>query len=115
MTTLNCCSINCVNNKHGMCKAHEVNISGNDAHFVSETECQGFNNSKLRATLNMFDNMNIVSRLQDYTSSAPTTSVHCSANNCYFNKNGNCTAEHVNFKTNDVNHKTCCNSFTEAY
>ena len=60
MTTLNCCSTNCVYNKHGMCNSHQVNINGNGAHFVSETECQDFNNSKIRTALNMFDKMNIV-------------------------------------------------------
>ena len=30
MTTLNCCSTNCVNNKHGTCKAHEINVNGQD-------------------------------------------------------------------------------------
>ena len=52
MTTLNCCSTNCVNNKHGTCKAHEINVNGQGAHFSSDTECNGFNNSKLRSTLN---------------------------------------------------------------
>ena len=39
MTTLNCCSTNCVNNKHGTCKAHEINVNGQGAHFSSDTEC----------------------------------------------------------------------------
>ena len=37
MTTLNCCSTNCVNNKHGTCKAHEINVNGQGAHFSSDT------------------------------------------------------------------------------
>ena len=57
MTTLNCCSTNCVKNKHGTCKAHEINVNGQGAHFSSDTECNGFNNSKLRSTLNIFDNI----------------------------------------------------------
>ncbi len=51
MTTLNCCSTNCVNNKHGTCKAHEINVNGQDAHFASDTECNGFNDSKFRSAL----------------------------------------------------------------
>ena len=35
MTTLNCCSTNCVNNKHGTCKAHEINVNGQGAHLVA--------------------------------------------------------------------------------
>ena len=115
MTTLNCCSTNCVNNKHGTCKAHEVNVNGQGAHFSSDTECNGFNNSKLRSTLNIFDNMNIVSRLQDYTANPPITSVHCTANNCFYNKDGHCIAEHLSFKNDNLKNKTNCNTFIEAY
>lgn len=115
MTTLNCCSTNCVNNKHGTCKAHEINVNGQDAHFASETECNGFNDSKFISALNMFDNMNILSRLQDYTANTPITSVHCTANNCFYNKYGQCSAEHLNFKNNDLKNKINCDTFIEAY
>lgn len=115
MTTLNCSSTNCVNNKHGVCNANEVNINGQDAHFVSETECNGFNNSKFRSTLNMIDNMNIVSRLENYNLNDTITSVHCTANNCFYNKDGHCNAEHIRFKNNEVKNRTCCNTFIEAY
>ena len=110
-----CCSTNCVNNKHGTCKAHEINVNGQGAHFSSDTECNGFNNSKLRSTLNMFDNMNIVSRLQDYTANPPITSVNCTANNCFYNKDGHCIAEHLSFNNDNLRDKTNCNTFIEAY
>ena len=90
-------------------------MNGQGAHFSSDTECNGFNNSKLRSTLNIFDNMNIVSRLQDYTANPPITSVHCTANNCFYNKDGHCIAEHLSFKNDNLKNKTNCNTFIEAY
>lgn len=115
MTTLNCCSTNCVNNKNGFCNANEVKIKGQDAHFVAETECESFNSSRLKNIAKMLNSINIINRLQEYNAKAPVISINCTASNCFYNQNGHCGAEHITCKSNEIKNKACCSTFIEAY
>lgn len=119
MSSLNCHSTNCANNRLGRCVASNVNICGENAHKYNETYCNNYNSSRASHAIKSMESINFGNVMQNYYNenySIHNTAVHCNANNCYHNSNGVCNAANirVNNGRETVNGANC-STFIESF
>jgi len=104
MAVLGCAVRNCVYNKEEQCCKGDIMVGGRKACKEDETCCDSF-----------------VDRKNDSVSNSAKTpynhiSIDCEAENCKYNHNLRCVAEHVDIKGNGAKTSsgTLCATFTEA-
>lgn len=105
MTKVECNARSCGYNDCNLCKKRDIDIEGLFARNKIGTFCESFKNPKATNLLKyeFAKEMNLDSRVN----------VSCSANNCIYNKMGNCSKDTILIgKTNAVyRSETECDSF----
>lgn len=104
MTNLECNVVNCANNKDNCCCRPNIQVSGPCASNAEQTSCSSF--------------LDASSSMQASTASnSPNISLEilCNANNCTFNTDDRCHADHISVRSEgaspDTESKTECSSF----
>lgn len=111
MPNIKCCANNCAYNKRNTCFKGKVNVEGLFTRSKLGTFCESFKTPKEQA---MFEFELGSEMLEDTTLSENVkTSVICSANYCYFNKNNRCNANNISVGTSNARYRseTECDSF----
>lgn len=104
MAVLGCTVCNCVYNEDKRCCKGDIMVGGRKASSEEETCCDSFvdrkNDSASNSTQKPHDRI----------------SIDCEAENCKYNHNLRCVAEHVDIKGNGAKSSsgTLCATFTEA-
>lgn len=104
MAELGCSVSNCVYNAEKRCCKGDILVSGRKASCEEETCCDSFADRNKDSVTN--------STKKPYTN----ISIDCEAENCKYNHNLRCVAEHVDIQGNGANSSsgTICATFTEA-
>lgn len=104
MTDLSCSVSGCANNRDSKCCLNGIVVSGPNATGSDQTYCANFRDCSQEA--------------QDSTAEAaspnPSLNIRCEAENCTYNQNRLCSADHVDIRTTLVNGgqvKTECSAF----
>ena len=107
MTDLSCSVSGCANNRCEKCCRPDIKVSGPDSTETDQTYCANFQDREEDAPQNAVDSF----------SPNPSMEVHCDVENCAYNRNRNCKADHIDISTTQVNDgqtKTQCGTFRTA-
>lgn len=98
MTNLDCSVTNCTYNKNDCCCREGIHVEGTSAKITEDTCCKSFEERRSGSCCNSVD-----------TASKPTD-VSCEAENCIYNEDCRCDAEHIGI----AGRNACCCSETEC-
>ncbi len=111
MPNINCSATNCAYNKQATCYKSKVNVEGLFTRSKLGTFCESFKSPKEKA---LFEYELGNDMTDDTTLPLDTkTTIVCSANYCYFNKNNKCNAKNIKVGTHNAKYRseTECDSF----
>ena len=105
MSDLKCNVTNCINNEHSLCSRSSINVEGCDAQKCCDTFCHSFNHRM----------PGMQNSLSGHPSATEQTSIKCSARECTYNTDNNCTAKSVEMSGNGACScsQTDCATFTK--
>ncbi len=106
-----CCNANnCAYNRQNTCFKNKVNVEGLFTRSKLGTFCESFKSPNERAMFEFELGHEII---EDTLAEDTSTSISCSANYCYFNKNNKCNAKNIKVGTQNARYRseTECDSF----
>jgi len=104
MADLKCSALNCTYNKEKYCCKGDIMVGGKHATRKDDTCCESFREGSNRETLT-----------NSTAHPSKTISIDCEAQNCVYNSNYKCHAEHVDIKGCGADNckETTCATFKE--
>ncbi|MGN0375330.1 MAG: DUF1540 domain-containing protein [Butyrivibrio sp.] len=99
MTDLGCCVDFCKHNEDNKCCRSDIKVGGTHATEPENTFCSSYEERVSDSVSNACCKPN--QKLQ----------ISCEAENCVYNENRNCTAEHIDVGRSVVQGKTECSTF----
>lgn len=117
--TLSCSATRCVNNMSGICSASNIYITGLDANYIEETQCDTFAEKGLKNSLVNVLNMNVVGEVKqafNHDKIKMSPSIKCEATNCIHNENDLCIAKNIMVTGIDAlsSERTQCETFEDS-
>ncbi|MHB1651296.1 MAG: DUF1540 domain-containing protein [Desulfitobacteriaceae bacterium] len=111
---LKCDASNCVHNMEHICSARQIQVQGGDTMGGRFTYCGTFAERNLQNYMGQMSNVNIGGGLKQLVSDQEMDPiVACTANNCVYNGEQYCQADHVNIvnETASISVQTECQTF----
>jgi len=104
MPVLDCSVKNCNYNKSYACCLEDINVEGHEANVPNSTACGSFKQDSDQTTSSTNEDM--------YPQ--PVVEIDCEAENCTFNEECKCAADHIKIEGNHAEHytETECSSFS---
>lgn len=102
MPILDCSVKNCIHNMESRCQLEQIKVEGSNATNSDSTACGSF---RLRRNADSYSNSTHLPN--------PENDVKCAAENCCFNENLKCHADHIDIAGNGACDcgETLCQSF----
>lgn len=103
MTKLSCNVTNCASNSNNCCCRGEIKVNGSNACQCGDTACKSFEKKQPGQMSNSLHTGH----------PEPNSEIRCSAAQCIYNHNGDCTAESIRIDGNGAENcgETKCASF----
>lgn len=116
MSKLTCSANKCVNNREGLCAAHDIRVVGPGAITSGETNCSNYEETTVKSALASLGNMNYVGEIKQMFNKDDiemSPEIGCEAQSCRYNSGGHCKAYKVTISGAQANSmtNTCCETF----